>query len=271
MSGPSLPPPGTSRPLRASSALVLALLLCLAISGCSHHNKPLLPSVTQTAPTQQQPLPPQTSQTHPLARIPVTPIPPGGTTLDDIDFIATHRPIQSEQGLATWYTAAKGRKAANGQVFDDDAMTAAHRTLPMGSLIVVTNLKTRQSAALRITDRGPFADGRILDLTTAAAKSIGIYRTGTAPVRILVYHAPKPIDIGGRWCVQVGSFSSEDAALALKRQLLRRYPTANVIEFPGENSYWVRIRPEGDDRAQAEEIAATLRPSEGSAFLTRLD
>jgi rare lipoprotein A len=141
----------------------------------------------------------------------------------------------------------------------------------MGSLIVVTNLKTRQSAAMRITDRGPFVDGRNLDLTIASAKSIGVYRAGTAPVRIQVYQVPKPIDSGGRWCVQIGSFSSERAALALKSQLLRRYPTANVIEFPGENSYWVRIRPEGDDRAQAEEIAETLHPSEGSAFLTRLD
>ena len=119
--------------------------------------------LSQTAPTypDQQPLPPQTSQSRPPARIPITPVPPGGTTLDDIDFIATHRPLQTEEGLATWYTAAKGRKAANGQLFDDDAMTAAHRTLPMGSLIVVTNLKTRQSAAMRITDRGPFADSRI--------------------------------------------------------------------------------------------------------------
>jgi rare lipoprotein A len=267
----------TLRPLRAPSALGLWLLLCLALAGC-HNKQPKSPSATQTAPTypDQQPLPPQTSpsqasRTRPPARIPITPVPPGGTTLDDIDFIATHRPILTEEGLATWYTAVKGRKAANGQLFDDDAMTAAHRTLPMGSLIVVTNLKTRQSAALRITDRGPFADGRILDLTTAAAKAIGLYRAGLAPVRLQVYQAPKPIDTGGRWCVQIGSFSSEDSALALKRQLLRRYPTANVIEFPGENSYWVRIRPEGDDRAQAEEIASTLRPSEGSAFLTRLD
>jgi rare lipoprotein A len=264
----------TLRPLPAFSVFTIAILLCLSVSGC-HKKEPKSPPVTQTAPIERerelQPLPPQTSQTRPPARIPMTPVPPGGTTLDDIDFIATHRPIQTEQGLATWYTAAPGRKAANGQVFDDDAMTAAHRTLPMGSLVVVTNLKTRQSAALRITDRGPFVDGRILDLTTAAAKSIGVFRAGTAPVRIQVYQVPKPIDTGGRWCVQIGSFSTEDSALALKKQLLRRYPTANVIEFPGENSYWVRIRPEGDDRTQAEEIAATLRPSEGSAFLTRLD
>jgi len=264
--------PRTPRPLWHSSALALALLLCVAVSGC-HKKQPKPPSAAQTAPTRpiQQPLPPQTSQPRPPARIPITSVPPGGTSLDDIDFIATHRPIRTEEGFATWYTAAPGRKAANGQLFDDDAMTAAHRTLPMGSLIVVTNLKTRQSAAMRITDRGPFVDGRSLDLTIAAAKSIGVYRAGMAPVRIQVYQVPKPIDSGGRWCVQIGPFSGERSALALKNQLLRRYPDANVIEFPGENSYWVRIRPEGDDRTLAEDIAATLHPSEGSAFLTRLD
>ena len=60
-------------------------------------------------------------------------------------------------------------------------------------------------------------------------------------------------------------------ALKLKQQLLRKYSDANVIEFPGENSYWVRIRPEGDDRQMSEYIAEHLRPSEGEAFLTRLD
>jgi rare lipoprotein A len=192
-------------------------------------------------------------------------------SLDDIDFIAAHKPILFEEGLATWYTAAAGRKTANGQLFDGAAMTAAHRTLPMGSLIVVTNLKTLQSAAMRITDRGPFVAGRTLDMTMAAAKATGVYRAGLVPVRIAVYQTPKPMDTGGRWCVQIGPFGGEDAAIALKQQLLREYARANVIEFPGENSYWVRIRPEGDDRAQAEEIARRLRPDEGQAYLTRLD
>jgi rare lipoprotein A len=260
------------RPIRASLGIVSSLLLCVAVSGC-HKKQPKSPPAAQTAPTETEPqrLPPQTSQARPPARIAPTPVPPGGTTLDDIDFIATHRPIHVEEGFATWYTAAAGRKAANGELFDDNAMTAAHRTLPMGSLIVVTNLKTRQSAAMRITDRGPFVDGRNLDLTIASAKAIGVYRAGLAPVRIQVYQVPKPIETGGRWCVQIGPFTGERSALALKNQLLRRYPAANVIEFPGENSYWVRIRPEGDDRALAEEIAANLEPTEGSAFLTRLD
>jgi rare lipoprotein A len=205
-------------------------------------------------------------------RIPITTVPPGGVSFDDIDFIATHKPILIEEGLATWYTAPyKGRKAANGQVFDDNAMTAAHRTLPMGSLVVVSNLKTGQSSAMRITDRGPFVDGRIIDLTIASAKATGVYRAGSAEVRIEVYQTPKPIETGGRWCVQIGAFKSEEAATRLKQQLLDAYPDSNVIEFSGEASYWVRIRPEGDNREQAEFIARHLRPSEGEAFLTRLD
>jgi rare lipoprotein A len=178
----------------------------------------------------------------------------------------------SQEGEATWYTTPhKGRKAANGQVFSDDGLTAAHRTLPMGSLIVVTNLVTRQASAMRISDRGPFVPNKILDLSIASAKSIGIYRTGTARVRIDVYQSPKPIEIGGRWCVQIGPFRSERTALRFKEKLLSDYDGSHVIEFPAENSYWVRIRPEGDDRAQAELIARRLRPDEGTAYLTRLD
>jgi rare lipoprotein A len=156
-------------------------------------------------------------------------------------------------------------------VFDDHAMTAAHRTLPMGSLIKVTNLKTGQSGAMRITDRGPFVADRILDMTMASAKATGVYRVGTAQVRVDVYQTPKPIDTGGRWCVQIGAFHSAGAAEKLKAQLLRKYPGSKVIEFPGEDSYWVRIRPLGDNREQAEAIAEHVKPKQGDAYLTRLD
>ena len=170
---------------------------------------------------------------------------------EDREFVQAHKPIFTETGEATWYTAPyKGRKAANGQVFRDDALTAAHRTLPMGSLIVVTNLKTQQASAMRISDRGPFVPDKILDLSIASAKSIGMYRMGTAPVRIDVYETPKPMDTGGRWCVQIGAYKSEDKAERMKAALVHAYPDANVIEFPGEASYWVRIRPHGDDRAR---------------------
>jgi rare lipoprotein A len=250
----------------------LALVL-LAIAGCDHHKKvAVAPPPNELAPYLKPTYVPPPSAPTKTARIPITPAPPGGVSAADLDFVATHAPILTEEGFATWYTAPYvGRKSANGQVFDDDALTAAHRTLPMGSLVVVTNLKTGQSAAMTITDRGPFVDGRILDLTKAAARATGVYRVGLAEVRLDVYRTPKPIDTGGRWCVQIGAFHSERDALKLKEQLIRKYAAASVIEFPGEKSFWVRIRPEGDNRETAEHIVQNLRPSEGEAYLTRLD
>ncbi|MFZ1084658.1 MAG: septal ring lytic transglycosylase RlpA family protein [Terracidiphilus sp.] len=253
------------------------MLLGLA-SGCGRHVEVEPLPAPQAAPPpvhsqSNRPAQSKPSPAHPAqpARIAPTPAPPGGVSADDLDYIQTHKPILTEEGLATWYTAAKGRESANGQLFSDHALTAAHRTLPMGSLIVVTNLTSNQSSPMRITDRGPFVEGRILDLTIASAKATGIYRMGTAEVRLDVYRAPKPIDTGGRWCVQIGAFTSARKANKLKSQLERKYPDAKIIEFPGEASYWVRIRPQGDDRAQAERIARKLHPAEGKAFLTRLD
>jgi rare lipoprotein A len=255
---------------RAVICAALALALAFA-SGCHRHTQTAQLPAPEAAPPAPEAYP-RAPQPLPPARIPITPVPAGGVSGEDLDFINTHKPILTEVGLATWYTAPyKGKKAANGQVFDDNNLTAAHRTLPMGSLIVVSNLKTGQSSAMRVADRGPFVEGRIIDLTIASAKATGVYRAGLAQVRIDVYRTPKPIETGGRWCVQIGAFKNEDAALRLKQQLLRSYPGSNVIEFAGEDSYWVRIRPEGDDHEQAEFIAGHLRPAEGAAFLTRLD
>jgi rare lipoprotein A len=245
----------------AAVGLVFALA---ALSGCGHRKAVAPLPESQAAP------PPLQAPVQP-SRIAPTPAPPGGVNADDLEFVRTHHPILSEEGLATWYTAARGRKSANGQIFSDHTLTAAHRTLPMGSLIVVTNLTTGQSSPMRVTDRGPFVEGRILDLTIASAKATGVYRMGTASVRLDVYRTPKPIATGGRWCVQIGAFTSERKANKFKALLERKYPDASVIDFPGEASYWVRIRPEGDNREQAERIARKLRPAEGTAFLTRLD
>jgi rare lipoprotein A len=252
--------------------LVPALLV---FTGCHHKNTArvappqALPPRAQRAPAER---PPAQGANQPSAKIPVTPVPPGGVSQEDREYVATHVPILSEVGLASWYTAPyKGRKAANGEVFDSNALTAAHRTLPMGSLIVVTNLKTGQSSAMRISDRGPFVADRMIDLTPASAKAIGVYLAGLARVRLDVYQTPKPINTGGRWCVQIGAFHNESDALQLKAQLIELYPDANVIEFPGENSFWVRIRPVGDDRALAASIARQVQPVEGDAYLTRLD
>ena len=258
---------GHARSLAIWAGFALAML---AVSGCGHRQTPAQWPAPQAAPPEIQPANPEPSVS--TGRIPITPVPRGGVSSDDLDYVLSHRPIFSQEGDATWYTAPyKGRKAANGQVFSDHQLTAAHRTLPMGSLVVVTNLRTRQASAMRIADRGPFVPGKIIDLTAASAKSIGVYRAGVAPVRLDVYWTPKPIDTGGRWCVQIGAFTSERKAEKMKAQLLRRYPHAHVIEFSGEDSYWVRIRPQGDNRQKAEFIASHVHPSQGDAYLTRLD
>jgi len=243
-------------------SLGIAATVAVLLSGCGHHEK---------APSAQATAPPASPAVRPANR-PYAPPPPSEVTADDQAYVASHRPIYSEVGVASWYGPPyHNRQGANGKVFDENAMTAAHRTLPMGSLIVVTNEKTGQSAIMRVTDRGPFVPGRLLDLSMASAKATGVYRAGLASVRIDVYETPRPMEAGGRWCVQIGAFEHEGKAEKLRSELERQYDTAQVIDFAGPTGYWVRIRPQGDNREQAESIARKLRPAEGDAYLVRLD
>lgn len=176
------------------------------------------------------------------------------------------RPASSETGLASWYGPPyAGRKGADGTVYDQNAMTAAHLTLPLGTVVRVTNLTTNQSAVVRITDRGPFVRGRIIDLSLAAAKAIGVYRVGVARVRVDAF-APASPQPAGRWCVQVGAFSREKDAVKLKEQLSRRYTTARVIEFAGPTGHWVRINPLQPDRAHATQVADSIRTPDPDAL-----
>ena len=190
----------------------------------------------------------------------------------DLAFVEAHQPIWTQTGVASWYGPPYDRhRGANGEIFDENMLSAAHRELPMGSLLRVTNLRTGQSSVMRVTDRGPFVPGRVLDLSVASAKAIGVWAPGTATVRIEVFAAPKPIGEGGRWCVQIGAFKDEHKALSLQKRLQSEYAQANVIEFTGPTGHWVRIRPVGDNKQQAQAIEASLQPEEGAAYLTRLD
>jgi rare lipoprotein A len=248
-------------PRAASGAAVCALV---AITGCSHRAQ--VATAPPPPPVANQNSYPQTAENQPAAPK-AEPSPEAGAENGP-----QGTPIYSEVGMASWYGPPYDRRrGANGEVYDQNAITAAHRTLPMGSLIRVTNLQTGQSAMMRITDRGPFVPDRTIDLSVGAAKAVGVWRPGTARVRIDVYEAPKPINVGGRWCVQIGAFSDEGAAKKLEEHLAREYETANVIEFTGPTGHWVRIRPQNDDRSRAVEIANSLRPKEGEAYLVRLD
>ncbi len=190
----------------------------------------------------------------------------------DWRYVKTHRPLYYQVGMASWYGPQYNHhRSADGQVYNQDSISAAHRTLPLGSLIKVTNLGTGQVAVMRVTDRGPFVPGRILDLSEEAAKQVGIWREGVGKVRIDVYYTPASVTDGGRWAVQIGAFRNRRAAIRLEDKLQRNYRSASVIEFAGPTGDWVRIRPENGNRDQAIEIARNLRPSEGEAYLVRLD
>jgi peptidoglycan lytic transglycosylase len=178
--------------------------------------------------------------------------------------------------LASWYGPPyAGRKGADGTVYDQNAMTAAHLTLPMGTMVRVTNLTNNESAVVKITDRGPFVRGRIIDLSLAAAKATGVYRAGVAKVKVEAFAAPAHVNAapGGRWCVQIGAFARESDAVKLKQDLLRRYTTAKVIEFPGPTGYWVRVNPKFPDKKNATEVADGIHPKDPAAesYLIRTD
>jgi rare lipoprotein A len=183
------------------------------------------------------------------------------------------KPLVTETGLASWYGPPyHNRRGSNGEVFNMHAMTAAHRTFPLGSVVRVTNVKTGHAALVRITDRGPFIPGRILDLSLAAARKIDVWQPGVAEVRVELLEAAAPLDSGGKWAVQIGGFTDEDAAAKLADRLTRRYHTAKVLRFASPaGDWWIRVRVLDDDHSRAQQLAAETRTPEGAVFLVRLD
>jgi rare lipoprotein A len=243
--------------LRLAAAI---LLLCgLFLAGCGG-KKP----VTARMPAAPPPI--ATAPPPSAARIEKPPPPPLTVSPDAV-------PLFTETGTASWYgTPYHNRQSSNGEIYDMNAMTAAHRTLPLNSIVRVTNLRNGASTLVRITDRGPFVDGRVIDLSLAAAKAIDVWRPGTAPVKLEVMQTPVPLDAGGRWCVQIGAFREQSAAEELKERLARRYLTAKVLDFPSAvGDWWVRVRVLNDERERAEEVTRDTHTDEGSIFLVRLD
>jgi rare lipoprotein A len=141
-------------------------------------------------------------------------------------------------------------------------LTAAHRTLPMGSRVLVTNTTTGEAAEVRINDRGPFKDDRVLDLSYGAARLLGAVHPGLIPVKIQVIALPAgsaTVPAGGRYTVQLGAFGSRDRAEALRQELDRDGVAAVVTEVasPADTYYRVRVG-DYEDRAQAQEAARAL-------------
>jgi rare lipoprotein A len=257
----------SQQPAQHRIAAMSALVACAALaSGCHHqatvaYQPPPPPIIVRRAP-------PPVVATNDTAK-PSAGTPQSTAGFDDI----SGKPVLTEFGVASWYGPPyHNRTGADGTVFDQNAMTAAHRTLPMGSTVRVTNVATNQSVLVRVTDRGPFVPGRVLDLSMAAAKAIGVWRPGVAQVKIEAFaHATN--DPAGRWCVQIGAFKSADDALDLQAELMQRYKTAKVIEFTGPTGHWVRVNPAKPDLAHANEVAQSLESPDPAAlpYVVRLD
>jgi len=263
----------TARHLRAPFLLPTLLALLFVTVGCGEKKRstrtvpapPAINSGETTSATKRVPSPPNSEEKTGIN---------SETAGADDEFAEyeNNKPIWSEVGYASWYGPPyHNRRGANGEIYNQNAMTAAHRALPMNSIVRVTNLKTGKKQIVRITDRGPFVGDRIIDLSAAAAKAVDVWRPGTAKVKLEVLFAPSEIETGGRWCVQVGAFSNQEDALKLKERLMKRYHTAKVLQFPGPTGYWVRVRVLDDDKSRAQEVARIINVDEGGVFLVRLD
>ena len=180
-----------------------------------------------------------------------------------------------EHGLASYYSKGfHGRKAANGEPFSQNEMTAAHRKLPLGTKVMVENPDTGAQVEVKITDRGPYADTkrRIIDLSKAAADSVGLVEAGVAPVRVVVTEEAaqrhKRPEESLVYEVQVGAFEDHDQAQAVLEQVQDWFPKAYLAPRQGpEGAYYrVRVGP-FTDKAVAQRIASGLTRGGHRVFL----
>lgn len=215
--------------MRRPAAAWLVPLALIALSACS---RPVL-------------APPGEPRIFGLPRLPgASPGEPGGPTA---------RPGDEQAGLASWYGVPyHGRRTASGEVYDMHDLTAAHRSLPFGARVLVVNRATEGSVEVRINDRGPFVDGRIIDLSYAAARAVGSIGPGVIPALVRVVSVPASAspgpagpDVAVGYVVQVGSFVDRARASSLRDAIERDLGPAGVAisaaAVGGEAMYRVRV------------------------------
>ena len=212
--------------------VAVAALLILGLAGCAKKNR---------------------------ARLPAPPVPV--------------RIGSTETGVASWYGAPyHGRRSASGEIYDMEQLTAAHRTLPFDTWVEVTDLDNGKQVSVRINDRGPFVDGRIIDLSLAAARAIEMVGPGTARVRLKVIRAPvsDPVTPADSYGVQAGAFSEPDRARAFAAWLLNQdreqYKDTVVIQSGMVWRVLVGVNLSSDD---ANRLAAKVKQAGGEALVVK--
>jgi rare lipoprotein A len=236
------------------------LLLLAAASACAPHK-----------PIARRPSPPPPGPTT-VGRTPTggekpRPKPPGGKTggpAGPAGYV--------QEGLASWYGIPyHGRRAANGEIYDMYKLTAAHRTLPFETVVRVTNLKNGRSVDVRINDRGPFVEGRLIDLSLGAARAIDMVAAGVAAVRVEMLSGENPLS--GSFTVQVGAFLDMENAARFRKHLEERYPPVFIVEYDAPQGLFYRVRAGRlPTEEAAREFAERLRREEQVVpFVVRLD
>jgi rare lipoprotein A len=194
--------------------------------------------------------------------------------------VGTENGNRVEYGLASWYGKDfHGRLTANGEVYDMYKPSAAHKTLPLGTKVKVTSRKNGKTMVVRINDRGPFVRGRIIDLSYAAAATLGMVEEGVVPVRVetielgdnrYMKSKEKAVPSGSLiYTVQVGSFQEEGTALHLKRVLEADYAPVFIQVWNDRSKVYYRVRVGKYTKEEdARELSLQLQQQNFTAFVT---
>ena len=166
----------------------------------------------------------------------------------------------SQTGIASWYGPGfHGKPTASGAIYNQNDLTAAHQTLPLAARVMVTNLSNGRSTEVTINDRGPFAKGRILDLSYGAGQALGMIGPGTIPVRVEVIDSPysiQSIRSSLDYTLQMGSFAQLENAQQLRDRLAKAYPDVSVVPLHVQDATYYRVQlGTFSDRAAAQERA----------------
>jgi rare lipoprotein A len=173
-----------------------------------------------------------------------------------------------QTGLASWYGPDfHGKKTSSSEIYNMYDMTAAHRSLPFGTYVMVTNMNNGKSVKVKINDRGPFVEGRIIDLSFAAAQVLDAVGPGVIPVKIEILTDESPSISAQRYAVQVGSFVSKGNAVSLQKKLKNTFRDVYVSAFRTLTQTFYRVRIKATDRENAESIARTLYKEGHVAFI----
>lgn len=173
-----------------------------------------------------------------------------------------------QTGMASWYGPGfHGKTTSSKEIYNMHDLTAAHKTLPFGTHVVVTNLDNGKSVTVRVNDRGPFIKGRIIDLSYAAAKMVDMIGEGVVPVKIEVIKDISPKKSEQKYSVQVGAFTLKQNALALQKKLQKKYKSVYISVFKTPNQVYYRVRIKARDPDSAQQLARKLTRDGFNVFL----